>query len=173
MSDLDLAALQTGLRGLIKRDGAPPRAPYLRLVEQSEELQIVRDIVLWWRLYGLGTTAPFTTALLRQRGTLETRISAFLARRVLSPFYEAQLQEFLDFIATGDDLERAVASYELALYRVQCGDPREYTVEWFQDPAEVLTAVVAGRPPESCRSGRYRTIVSSVIPNKFRIERAA
>ena len=75
-------------------------------------------------------------------------------------------------MAAGDELDRAVASFELALYRVHLGDPNEHTIEWSHDPAEVLTAVVTGQPLEFGPPGRWRTVVAASIPDRFRIERA-
>jgi hypothetical protein len=170
LTDLDLATVQRGLHRLIKHSAAP-EGPYFRLVANSEELQVVRDIVFWWRIYGLEATAPFTSALLKRCGVFEKSISAFLSSCALSPFYETQVQAFLEFVAAGDDLERAVASFELALYRVQLGDPSEHQIDFTHDPAEVLEAVITGKPLEFGPPGRWRVVVSAGIPDKFRIER--
>ncbi len=128
--------------------------------------------MLHWRLYGLEATAPFTTALLKRRGTFEISIGAFLSSRTLSPFYEEQVQEFLSFVAGGDDLAHAVASFELALYRAQLGDVSEQVVEWPCDPAAVLPVILAGQPLEFGTPGRWRAVVSAGIPERFRIERS-
>jgi hypothetical protein len=64
----------------------------------------------------------------------------------------------------------AVASTERALVLVARGDPSRYVIAWDRDPATVLNALLAGRPPGAAVPGAYRTVVSRDLPKMIAVE---
>ena len=93
---------QRGLLDLIKNRGVPPEDPYLRQVANSRELEMVREIAIWWRAFQIEDQCRFTSrtgcGLILDAYNLECdaynqglNISAFLDELNLAPVRELHL----------------------------------------------------------------------------------
>jgi hypothetical protein len=171
---MELALLQRKLVGLIKGSYQPAHddPAYIRAVAGSEHLAVVRDVVHWWRAFGVGRFCVLTATLLKQRGLFDDAIRAFVSNGRVSPFIEESGPAFLEAMSThADHLVRSLARFELALLSVKQGDPREFVVEWDHDPGAVLDAVLNGLPLSGDPAGgSFRTTLSRGIPGMFRTE---
>ncbi|HEX6293460.1 MAG TPA: hypothetical protein VFZ66_30040 [Herpetosiphonaceae bacterium] len=168
---MELALLQRQLLGLIKATYQPTEAdePYIQMVAQSPQLELVSEIARWWQTFGIIRACPLTSTLLQQRGSFEPTAHAFLGSRDVSPFVDRLGLTFLEAMSQHDDaLIAAVARFELALLRVKGGSPATYTVEWRHEPYAVLYSLLQKQPlDESGIQGHYQTLVSGQIPGLF------
>lgn len=169
-----LSALQTTLSALIRstHQVSPTDDEYIRLVASSPHLAMVREVVLWWRAYGIERFCLLTATLLKRRGYFEAAISDFAQNVTVSPHVEALGESFLEYIRSHPDrLVATVAEFELALTRSKKGDSTVRSVSWEYDPDSVLSALLDPESSEvSAPRGSYRTIVSCAFPNLFHIE---
>ena len=166
---MDLASHQRRLLELIKATGGVQQRdePYFAEVARSRNLELVREISLWWRAVGIETACPFTSALLKTRGLFDALIRECSRAEGSSPFIAEQAAAFLErSVAHEDPLLRSVARFELALIRIGAGSRQEYVVEWQHDPLRVLDALLRGEPGEA---GLWRTVVARHLPHGFRV----
>jgi hypothetical protein len=172
---MNLAEHQRKLLGMIRGTYTPSMAdePYLQAVDNSQHLGLVREIVTWWRLFGIERYCVLTARLLKQRGNFETIVSHFIIECAFSPFINELGEAFLSYLVeSGDSLLSEVAEFELALTRVKRGDPAAYVMEWGHDPVTVLTCLVKGLVFEADNiRGSYRVTVSASLEGMFSIER--
>ena len=170
---MDLPTLQTKLLGLIKStyEVADEDEAYIKAIAQSEHLRMVREIVLWWRAFGVGRFCPLTSMLLKQRALFDEAITEFVRKRSISPFVEKLGSTFLeDMSQHRDTLVALLARFELALIKVKRGDPAEYIVDWNCDPNAVLRSVLNAESFDfEAARGLFRTTVSRHLPEMFAV----
>lgn len=172
-----LAERQRVLLAMIKSRELP-RAPhdgYLAAVAASPGLQALIGIERFWKEYSVQSRCPFTAGLLRQRGLLRDEVTCLIREEKLPPFIEEMTRLFLVRAADHPDpLVATLARFEHALLLGAEGDPAEHRIEWSQDPYYVLGCLLDDRPIDTDRSvGRFVTVVSPAIPDRFRVEPAA
>ena len=108
---------QRGLLDLIKNRGVPPEDPYLRQVANSRELEMVREIAIWWRAFQIEDQCRFTSRLLKRCECFEDVVVTYFNNHRTSPFIEELSQDFLNSLVDHPDwLIRAVPQFELALF---------------------------------------------------------
>lgn len=170
---MELATLQGKLLGLIKSSYqiTDDDDPYIKVVAQSEHLRMVREVVLWWRAFGVGRFCVLTSTLLKQQGMFDEAVSAFVRKRRISPFVEKLGPTFLDELSHHEDsLVASLAQFELALIKVKKGDPNDYVIDWEYDPNAVLGSILNGLPLDRERiQASYQTVVSRNVPDLFHI----
>ncbi len=171
---MELAGHQRILLGLMRENYqvGPDDEPYFHRVAASPDLQEARGNVLLWRVYVLERTCVLTVALLRQAGTLEARLQAFIRSHNVSPFREYQPLAFLASLAGDPDpLLVSVSQFELALMKVREGDPACYEVPWQADPHQILHCLAQGQPLQPAQPGNaYLTRIAGHFPQLFVIE---
>src|SRR5262249_38617687 len=152
--------------------GAEASDAYIRAVAQSPQLEVVREIVLQWRVYDVRRTCILTARLLDRRNLLGETVRAFARQRRISPFVDAFGGAFLEEMGRHEDrVVAAVAWFELALLKVKRGDPGEYVVDWEEDPYGVLSDLLGEAPADETRvrGGLHRTVISHKLPDLFAV----
>lgn len=173
---MTLATVQRGLRDLLRGRPMVERHPYLADVAASDRLDLLREIVLWWRAFGLERTSPLTAALLKRHGRFDETVSRFVVEQSISPYVEQLGEAFAAAHRDDpDELVATVASFEWALMRVKRGDPGTYEVDWPAEPYAVLHGLLMGRQLPSGSPGRaaYRTVVSAAVAGHFTVTELA
>jgi hypothetical protein len=144
---------QRGLLDLIKNRGVPPEDPYLRQVANSRELEMVREIAIWWRAFQIEDQCRFTSRLLKRCECFEDVVVTYFNNHRTSPFIEELSQDFLNSLVDDPDwLIRAVSQFELALLKVRAGSAECFEVLWDRYPENVILALEESSrlpPPES------------------------
>jgi len=170
---MDLTTLQRQLRGLITSTSQVSAGddPYIQAVAHSEHLQVVQDVIHWWRVYDVERSCVLTTTLLKQRGRWDETIGSFVRQRTSTPFIEQLGTMFLETLCGHDDvLIASVAQFELALMNVKQGDAKDYLVAWAYEPYAVLASLLTDRPVDEVGArGAYRTIISRHLPQLFQV----
>jgi hypothetical protein len=171
---MDLAEHQRKLLSMIKGSYRPSveDEPYLQAVAGSDQLELVREIATWWRIFDLERYCALTSRLLKQRGEYESTVDRFVKTHAISPFINEVSEAFLEDLGASDDrLLGEVAQFELALTRAKRGDQTTYTIEWEHDPATVLTCLVKGIAIEADEApGHYWVTVNASLPGMFSIK---
>jgi hypothetical protein len=178
---IDLRLHQRKLLGLIKHtyEGSDDEDLYIRTVASSAELDLIREIVTWWRVFAIERYCILTPTLLKRLGIFDHIVQEFARTRRTShlprtPEFIEQLGiEFLIEMGRHEnELISSVAQFELALIRVKHGDAGEHIVDWHHNPNNVLHSLVHGVPlGEAIDYSPYRTIVCSKEPKLFRVLR--
>ena len=170
---MTLARLQTTLHQLVRGSYVPSADddPYIRTVAASPHLVMVREVVRWWRAYGVGRFCVLTATLLRRRGLFDDTISEFVRTVAITPYAEELGDTFLSYMSRSTDpLMASVAGFERALVRAKKGDAAEYTVLWPCDPHAVLVWLTTPAADElRAADGMYATIVSRALPEMFEV----
>ena len=122
---MNLMTLQRTLQQLVR--GSTRRRPRMsrtsRRVAASAHLTMVREVVRWWRAYGVGRFCVLTATLLKRRGVFDDTISAFVRTEPITPYAEELGETFLSYAGRQPEpLLAAVAQFELALVRAKKGD---------------------------------------------------
>jgi len=168
------AVRQRHLLALLKMRETAQEQPdsYLRAVAGSRGLRALREIDYFWKEYSFITRCPFTAGLMRQQGILREEVIQLIRQERLSPYIEEMARVFLErATAHADPLIATVARFELALAVTAEGDAGEYRIAWRQDPYYVLGCLVDDRHPDPDRErGRFVTVVSATIAERFRVE---
>lgn len=159
----NLAEQQSALLALLKKRPLPVHAQadhYLSRVAESRELNLLREIAVWWRAFGIERNCPHTALLLKRLGRFEPTVEAFYCRHAASPFMEELAAQFLEVMSRdADPLVAAMAGFELAVLRTSQGDPREFDIDWDRNPDDVFIALRSEGPlPEP--NGSHRVTVA-------------
>jgi hypothetical protein len=171
----DLAVHQRKLLGLIKStyEGSDDKDPYIRLVASSTNLELIQEVVTWWRAFAIERYCTLTASLLKRLGVFDQAVQKFSRNRKTSRFIGRLATDFLDEMRCHEkDLVSSVAQFELALIQVKHGDDGEHLVNWRHNPNSVLHSLLHGTPlGETIDNGHYQTIVSNKEPELFRVLR--
>ncbi len=173
MTDLDLAALQTGLLDLLKGRAAPESCTdeYLQRVASSAALEVVREIVQWWCCQTVTTVAPLTSRLLARLGRLDSATAELSRRDDLTPFRRAQALQCLNVLRSdANALLAALADFEAHLL-VVAASPNEASLvtAWPCNPYSALHALLHGEELPGCDDAIHLTEVGPAIPGLFRV----
>ena len=169
-----LRQMQTGLRDLIKQHGmsTSEHAAYLSEVEASSALEVVREIVIWWRWQAVAEHFPLTVRLLRNLGELEDALQLLVGSPELSPLHAELWDQFFRLAADSPDpLISSLVQFERAMLDAHSGAlGTETVIEWPTDPYPVLEALTSGRrldaePP----AAPHQVVVSPGEPPRFHV----
>lgn len=142
--------------------------PYIVAAAASTGLEVTRDTIRGWRRFRLDRHCRLTTTALRHRRRYD-EVMAALDGVPAWPYIETLAEAFYEAAARCDDsLIAVIAMFERALHR---DDDVETTVAWPCDPYPILGALLQGEPPPDLPFASHRTIVSSKLPGRFRVER--
>jgi hypothetical protein len=171
---MSLADLQRALARLVR--GEPPLSadPYVAAVAASPQLAVTREVVLWWRAFGVGRTCPLTATLLKRSGAFDAFVGAFVQSVPITPYVEVLGERFLRFVSEcSEPLVAAVARFEAAIVALKRSETVEVRVEWPCDPNAVLLWLAAppGGQPLAAAAGAYVTVIGRNQPHGFTVLR--
>lgn len=170
---MKLAALQRELLALIKLSHKPAADadPYILLVASSKHLEMVQEIITWWRAFGLERYCVLTSTLLKRLGIFEDAVRGFIATHTLSPFIQKLGPSFLDAMSNCDiSLVASVAQFEHALIKAKLGDSSVYTISWDYEPTQVINSLLESTALDvRSIAHRYETIVSRDFAELFQV----
>ncbi len=169
---MDLETLQRRLFDLIRNsENTDEDEPYLRLVQHSQHLKVMRSIIFQWKAYEIEQYCIFTTALLKRKGLFDEAVQTFLENASLSPFIEKLGTMFLEEMSNHTDmLIASLAQFELALLKIKQGDVGTYVIEWDYNPYALLEALLHNMPLEEQRGiGSFRTVLAKDLPGLFQV----
>jgi hypothetical protein len=163
---MTLEAQQRGLLDLVKKRGASPVDPYLRQVEGSPQLAMVREIALWWRLFSLEAQCRFTSRLLKRFGLFEETVAFYFDHNPTSPFVEELSVDFLRSLrAHPNPLIHAVSQSERALLKCKAGSGDAVEILWDRHPDRVFQALQDGSELPPVEAGSiYRLRIDRELP---------
>ena len=160
---------QRGLLDLIKGRATTPQDPYLRRIEGSRELAMIREIAIWWRTFQLRVQCHFTSRLLERLHCFDTLVAAYFDKNPTSTFVEELSQGFLEVLkGHHDGLVRAVAQFESAWLLIRTGDTGKFEVLWDRHPDRVFLALENGTelPPAESECA-YCIRMAQDLPQMF------
>jgi hypothetical protein len=167
---MNLAQHQQDLSRLVKCGAAGFHSddPYVQAMATSTQLDMLREVTLWWREYDIERTCVLTASLLTRRGLLKDMVKHYVAQPGYSPFISEMTASFLGLMAQHPDhVISAMAKFELAVIGAKRGEPGEESIDWPCDPRSVLNGIIS-----ETRDTRplYRTIVSRDVAGFVRLE---
>jgi hypothetical protein len=167
---MTLAVIQRGLAEVIRTGATTSGDEYVRSVVGSDRVDLLREIVLWWRTFGVQRACPLTSRLLLRQDRLDGVVAQFVADHSISPYIEDLAQTFVDSLRQDDDsLVAAVASFEAAIIRVKRGNRDRHVIEWPTEPYGVLGALLGDGPLPPPTGASAWTIVSAELPRRFEV----
>lgn len=150
MNAMDLQSYQRSLRRLVT--GGPPAAddpPYVRELAGSPRLDIVREVIGFWRSHALERYCVLSAAWLKRQGRFEAEIRRFIAAGDFSPDVALAGQQFLrQLTRDADAVVQALARFEIALHETRYDPAESRCVDWPCDPRPVLDCLLGGSAPE-------------------------
>ena len=173
---LSLAEHQHAMLDLLKGRPLPPGDDaYLARIEGSPELDLLREVAVFWRMLAVESGCPWLAQLLKRRGELEREVEAFYRTEDVSPYAERATEQFVDRLSNNaDPLIAHMAATEAALIRVRQGDAHPVALDWDRNPDRVFEALGSGGelppPEEGCV---YRLHIARDLPGLIRCERLA
>ncbi len=143
--------------------------PYINHLKNSLELEVARDISVWWRSMQIERYCLITANYLKLTSQFDAVIKAFYRTTNVSPYIELVGQSFLDYLQQSDDqLLITIANFEDKLKRVKKGDNGKYTIAWKYEPFSVLDFLINRKPLElESIKGNYLTVIDSALENQF------
>ncbi|WP_038025865.1 hypothetical protein [Synechococcus sp. PCC 7336] len=150
----------------------PDDPPYVRGLASSARLAVVREVVYFWRSYGIEKFCILTARWLKRLKRFEADIQRYVAAERLSPFVEEAGLQFLHYVAGDSDaVVAALARFELALHETRLDLHEERIVEWPCDPQPILSAILDETEiTMPLVSRRHRVRVSRSLPGGFMSE---
>jgi hypothetical protein len=162
---MNLELLQTNLSALIKsRDTTAADDPYLREVEASPNLRLVKKIAFWWRKVQIEQFCVLTTNLLRWNGTFQNYLESFITNNGYSAFREEVGFQFLEYLRSRelDSITRSVVQFEEAILKKRLGHDIDVRIPWDYEPYSVISGLLHNTFSENAfQTGRYDVSVSS------------
>lgn len=127
-----------------------------RLERTAHCVDLLREIVLWWRDLGIARACPMTTSMLKASAQFDRMLYAFVRETPGAADLGEQAARFLDYVARSDDaLLRSVALTERALRASALDETFRAQIDWPCNPAPTLRHCLHGLPPTKSRRGRF------------------
>jgi len=163
---MSLELYQRGLLELIKGRGVVAEDPYLCSVAASREIEILREIAVWWRVFQIEAQCHFTARLLKRLGCLHETVALYFATNRTSPFVEELSRDFLKWLRFHDNpLVRTVAEFEWALLEVRGDSSETFQVLWDRHPDLFFKSLESGEEfPETETDCLYRMTLARELP---------
>jgi hypothetical protein len=161
-----LEAHQRGLLDLLKNRAGRRDDPYLRQVDGSRELAMLRKIALWWQAFAIETQCRWTTRLCKRLGCFDALVAQHFDRNATSPFVEELGLQFVRSLRGHDDgLIRSVSQFEYALHAHTGESGETCEIEWDRNPDVLIGALETGAAlPAREPNCLYRLRVGSGLP---------
>ena len=166
---MDLHSYQTSLRRLVIGAGpAPDDPPYAQQLTGSKRLEVVREVIGFWRAHALERYCVLSAAWLKRQGRFESEIQRFITAGEFSPDIALAGQHFLRQLAhDGDAIVQALARFEIALHETRYEPTESRTVDWPCDPRPVLAEILDGQAAAPCEPMPHRVTVSRALPGGY------
>jgi len=173
---MNLETYQNGLFHLVTRNElVVENEPYLQELVASVPLRVVREVICYWRAYGLERFSVLVIPYLRSQGRFDSDVDRFVSSGAFSTSLEESGKCFLDWLATDvDPIVASLARTELALHLTQSDRTITVAVEWPCDPEPLLFALIAREDLASHPlplPQRHRLQVSRSFPRGYISER--
>jgi hypothetical protein len=165
-----LEAYQRGLHHIITTGEPRPGDPeYVQSLRNTARLEVVREIVHFWRAHALETFCVLTVPWLKRLGRFDAEVGKFITTSDLSPFIEVVGLQFLRYLEQdSDQVVQALARFETALHETREDISTSRTIDWPCDPRPVLDAIfhsdMAVAPLEALP---HRVTVCRALPGGF------
>jgi len=169
-----LEQFQRGLLDLIK--GRPvPGDPYLQRAAASREIEMLREIAVWWRAFQIEAQCHFTSRMLKRLGCFHETVALYFSTNRTSPFVEELSRDFLRWLPPHHDpFVRLVADFELALLEVRAGSSEQFLVRWDCHPDLFFQSLESGAAfPAAETDCLYHLILSRDLPGLVACMRVA
>ena len=169
-----LEQFQRGLLDLIKSRPVPGD-PYLERAAASREIEILREIAVWWRVFQIEAQCHFTSRMLKRLGCFHETVALYFSINRTSPFVEELSRDFLRWVHLHHDpFVRLVADFELALLEVRAGSSEQFQVRWDRHPDLFFQSLESGAEfPAAETDCLYHLILSRDLPGMVACMRAA
>lgn len=137
-----LEAHQRGLLDLLKNRAGRPDDVYLRQVDGSRELAMLRKIALWWQAFAIETQCRWTTRLCKRLGCFDELVAAHFDHTAISPFVEELGSQFLRPLHDHHhELIRSVSQLDYALVAPSGASAETCDIVWDRNPEAVILAL--------------------------------
>jgi hypothetical protein len=138
----ELAERQRAMLAVLK--GRTAGAPSVGPRAEGPHLELLREIVFWWRDLGVTRYCSFTAKILRRRGDFGSVLAGFIRDCPGSALIEEQGDLFLDYVSRDPEpLVAALAATERALIRSRLDEARPETIiAWRHDPEAVFDFIL-------------------------------
>lgn len=170
---MDLQSYQRSLRRLvIGGQPAPDDPPYAQELAGSQRLEVVREVIGFWRSHALERYCVLSAAWLKRCCRFDGEIRRFIAAGEFSPDVALAGQQFLRQLAgDADAVVQALARFEIALHETRHDRAESRTVDWPCDPGPVLGCILGGSAPmPDSTSQPHRVTVSRALPGGYACE---
>jgi hypothetical protein len=161
-----LEAHQRGLLDLLKNRACHPNDSYLRQVDGSRELAMLRKIAVWWQAFAIETQCRWTARLCKRLDCFDALVAEYFDHSATSPFVEELGSQILDSLRAHDHgLIRSTSQFEYALRAHPSQSGETYEIVWDRNPDVVIAALETGATlPEREASCLYRLRVGGGPP---------
>jgi hypothetical protein len=175
---MQIQELQTKLLGLLKSTYEPVHqdGAYLNALRTSPQLQMMKEICLWWRCLQIEKYCPLTSAWLRQQDQFTFAVEAFYKSTNVPAYIEQSGMAFLEYMLEREtaSMTQAIAAFEQAIIRIKRRDTRRFVVNWDHEPYALLSCLLQKVPYEvPPAKERYEITVALELPGMFSVERVA
>lgn len=171
---LPLKELQHKLLGLIKGSYRPDAEDdiYFKKVYESENLELIKVIILWWRQNHIERYCFFTSHMLIEMNQLQTYTARYFQTNNHSSFIEEIAVDFLLWIMqNGKGLVKLVARFEYGMIQIQKGNQYPDQFTWPCDPLMVIDGLIHGDfSLNLLDSGEYQMRISDKFKARFEVE---
>lgn len=169
---MDLKTLQTKYLDLIK-SGVKTETEndeYFVKLYKSKNLEILYDIVHFWRTQAIEEYCPVTSALLKKLYMFDEKIKNFYRTNKYSNYIEEFGRTFLSY--TGNDSNKMaafIAEFELAMINVKNGSEKDHYLETNYDIYELFNFILSDAEFPCEKDKGFLIKVSVSLENYFSV----
>lgn len=170
---MNTAAFQQTILEMIKqptKTGAGDE-PYFTALANSIELEITRDISVWWRCLQIEKYCVLSANYLKLKKCFDESVRGFYLKTNVSPYIEVAAIQFLSFYQNDEDtLLSSIAQFELNLIKLKRGEQFLQEVAWDYQPYMILEILLKGLPLDiEQHKGKFITLIGHEIEDYFRV----
>lgn len=170
---LPLKELQHKLFGLIKGSYRPKSDDdaYLRTVYGSENLELLKVIILWSQQSHIERCCFYTSRILIETNQLQTFAAQYFKNNIHSSSADEMAVDFLQWVMqNAKGLVKLVARFEYGMIQLKKGNAYSDEMIWPSNPSIVLQSLNDGNFSSLFwDSGEYRMTISSKISSQFTV----
>lgn len=167
---MDLKTLQLKYLDLIKGRNIQDEDEdkYFTNLYKSKNLEILFDIVHFWRTQAIEEFCPTSSALLKKLGSFDVKIKNFYKTVKYSNYIEEFGRTFLSYISEDENgLVTFIAKFELAMIKVKSGSGKDYFIETNYDIYEVFNYILSDEKFPNEKDKGFVIKVSDSLENSF------
>ena len=167
---MDIKSLQLKYLDLIKDRFTVEKneEDYFIKLSVSKNLQILKDIIHFWRVNGVNDFCPVTSALLKKLGSFDMKINSYYKNNNFSNYIEEFGRSFLLYVTKDENkLISFVAEFELTMNKVKSGCDKDFFIETRYNIYEVFDFIIHDKEMPAEKEESFLIKVSSSIENNF------